>query len=241
MPRPFLVFTLAGPMAAWGDVAVGESRPTFARPSKSAVLGLVAAALGLTRNEEAGHQALREGYGLAVWPLSAGHLLLDYHTAQVPTGTASRGLPTRRDELAQTSINTTLSTRAYRTDAFSVVALWTRGGARWNLDRLAAALLQPAFPLFLGRRSCPPSLPLMPRQIEAETLADALMAYEDDWPDDSLADLVEGPFARTIYSDPDGPGLPANADASVRRDDPVHRGRRAFADRREIQTDLPDR
>lgn len=228
-------------MAAWGDVAVGESRPTFARPSKSAVFGLVAAALGLTRDAESGHQALREGYGFAVWPLSAGHLLLDYHTAQVPTGTASRGLPTRRDELAQTSLNTTLSTRAYRTDALALVALWTRDNARWSLDHLTTALLQPTYPLFLGRRSCPLCLPLLPRQIDAETLTEALLAYEDGWPEGQLEEVVRGPIARTVYSDPDAPGLAANADASVRRDDPVHRGRRAFADRREFQTDLPAR
>ena len=236
MPSPFLVFTLAGPMAAWGDVAVGESRPSFDRPSKSAVLGLVGAALGLARDEEPAHQALRQGYGVAVWPHATGRLLLDYHTAQVPTGGTARGLSTRREELVQSSLNTTLSTRAYRTDARATVALWPRDGARWTTDQLADALLKPVYPLFLGRRACPPSEPLSPLSVEADSLAEAFLAYERQWPGEQL----ERPEAsRTAFADLDAPGLDVDDEVTTRRDDPVHRGRRAFADRSEARIDIP--
>ncbi len=66
--RDFLVFRLYGPLASWGDIAVGEQRPTTPHPSKSAVLGLIAAALGVRRDEEERQQALAEGYGMpCVW------------------------------------------------------------------------------------------------------------------------------------------------------------------------------
>lgn len=235
MPNPFLLLTLAGPMAAWGDVAVGESRPAYARPSKSGVFGLVAAALGLARDDENGHRALRQGTGFAVWPTVPGHLLLDYHTAQAPTGKAGRGLSTRRAELAHPTLNTTLSTRAYRTDARAVVALWTRADVGWSLGDIQEALRTPAYPLYLGRRACPPSEPLDPRIVHTESLPDAFAAYQAS----SVGYTATRPPARVAFSDPGAPGLPSDLDAVTRRDDPIHRGRRAFADRLEVRFDVP--
>ena len=49
-----LVFRLYGPMASWGEIAVGENRHTANYPSKSALLGLLGAALGIERDDEAG-------------------------------------------------------------------------------------------------------------------------------------------------------------------------------------------
>ena len=97
--REFLVFRLYGPLAAWGDIAVGEQRPTTPHPSKSAILGLVAAALGIRRDEEERQQALAEGYGYAVRVDASGVLLRDYHTTQIPDSTSRlKHLLTRRDE-----------------------------------------------------------------------------------------------------------------------------------------------
>ena len=61
--RDFLLFTLYAPLAALGEVAVGERRVSAARPARSAILGLLAAALGIERRDEAAHAALQEGYG----------------------------------------------------------------------------------------------------------------------------------------------------------------------------------
>ena len=47
-----LLFRLYGPLASWGEIAVGESRHTAVYPSKSALLGLLAASLGIRRDEE---------------------------------------------------------------------------------------------------------------------------------------------------------------------------------------------
>lgn len=227
----FLVFTLAGPMAAWGDVAVGESRPVYDRPSKSAVLGLMGAALGLARDDEDAHRALREGYGFAVAPTKTGQLLLDYHTAQVPIGKSGRGLPTRREELAQGNLNTTLSTRSYRTDTCAIAVLWSREGARWSISALRDALLRPIYPLFLGRRACPPSLPLHPAVLAADAVPEAINHYVLDWPGTKAWGQIE---PRVLFSDVDGPGLSVDRETRVRRDDAIHRGRRTFANRDEV-------
>ena len=53
MIRDYLVFRLYGPMCSWGDIAVGEVRPSTVHPAKSAILGLIAAALGIKRPDTA--------------------------------------------------------------------------------------------------------------------------------------------------------------------------------------------
>ena len=89
----YLVFRLYGPMASWGDVAVGTYRPTFDHPSKSAVMGLLAAAIGIRRDEEVKLRKMAESYDFAVRVDASGTMLRDYHTSQVPpSGTGRRDI-----------------------------------------------------------------------------------------------------------------------------------------------------
>ena len=94
-----LVFQLQAPLSSWGEPAVGEYRGTSDVPSQSALIGLLGSALGLEREDEAAHAALRDGYGWAVAQLDGGSLLRDYQTAQVPPRSALKGRPhaTRRN------------------------------------------------------------------------------------------------------------------------------------------------
>jgi len=57
----FLLASLYAPMASWGEITVGERRTSWDRPSRSAILGLVAAALGIEREDQDGHDALDGG------------------------------------------------------------------------------------------------------------------------------------------------------------------------------------
>lgn len=164
----FLTFTLSAPLGAMGELAVGEIRDGRTRPARSALLGLIAACLGLDRADEGAHVALETGYGLATAVHPGGRPLLDYHTAQVPP--RQRGLrhATRREEVAdRLANNTVLSRREYRTDLFVRVVLWRREGARWSLEALEEALRRPVFIPYLGRRSCPLDRPMAPRVQEA--------------------------------------------------------------------------
>lgn len=174
----FLLFTLYAPLAAMGDVAVGEQRASLPRPARSAILGLVAAALGIERRDEAAHAALERGYGLAVRVEHQGGLLQDYHTAQVPPARRGTSWSTRREELAEPALETILSLREYRTDAHHTVALWARGDAPRPLAELGAALQRPRFTLYFGRKACPLGLPPAPRLVEASTLVGAFLEFE---------------------------------------------------------------
>lgn len=174
----FLLFTLYAPLASWGEIAVGESRRSWDRPSRSAVLGLVGAALGLLRTDQEDHDALDRGYGFAVRLDAPGTRLVDYHTAQtVDSASVRRRQPaTRAELLASGDPETILSRREYRQDAVATAALWSRDGARWTLEQLADALRRPVFVLSAGRKANVFALPLAPTVVAGLTLADALRA-----------------------------------------------------------------
>lgn len=170
----YLLFRLYGPMSSWGDIAVGETRPSFAYPTKSAVLGLIAAGLGIRRDEEVKHLQLIESLGFAVRVESFGVPLADYHTAQVPSG--KERYCTRRDELSdeRSDLNTILSTRDYRVDGLSTIILWEKKACECGLAGIVDKLVRPSFVLYLGRKSCPLALPLEPQIVEAVSLIEAL-------------------------------------------------------------------
>jgi CRISPR system Cascade subunit CasD len=179
----YLLFQLQAPLAAWGDVAVGQYRGSREHPGASALIGLLGAALGLRREDEAAHAALRDGYAFAVGTVGSGQLLRDYHTAQVPGRGDMKGRPhrTRRDELSlpRHDLNTILSTRDYRQNGSWAIAVQALPGAPHELSDLARALREPRFVLYLGRKCCPPAAPLAPAvsEAEAESAHAALAGY----------------------------------------------------------------
>lgn len=135
-----LLLRLAAPLQAWGADSKFETRKTGREPTKSGVVGLLAAALGLRRDES---EALTRLTGLrfGVRVEREGQLLVDYHTAKT------------QDE--KTSY---VTYRHYLQDAVFLAGIESTDTAL--LQQLQQALLHPAFPLYLGRRCCPPTLPL---------------------------------------------------------------------------------
>ena len=178
-PSEFLIFRLWGPMASWGEIAVGERRGSWGRPSRSGVFGLIAAALGVERSDASAHQHLETEVGFAVRIDHPGRPLRDYHTAQSPSQRRGVHWATRRDELSDASnLNTILSERGYYTEMDAFVALWLRTPeAKYPLAEIAARLSEPVFTLYLGRKACPLGLPPAPRIIATASLGSALQDY----------------------------------------------------------------
>jgi CRISPR system Cascade subunit CasD len=173
----YLLFHLYGPMAAWGDTAVGEFRPSHEHPTRSAVLGLAAAALGIRRHEEDRLQELERSCRVAVRLDAPGEVLRDYHTTQVPPEQRKVHHYTRRDELLASKMHTILSQRDYRTDAAATIAFSAEDDPPIPLQQIAEALRRPKLPLYLGRKSCPMALPLNPTLIDTNDLKEAFDAY----------------------------------------------------------------
>lgn len=199
--REYLTFDLYGPLASWGDIAVGETRPTYAHPSKSAIVGLLAAAMGVDRDKDDIHNSLQASYGFAVLVESPGVPLRDYHTTQSPTQASLKrlgGAYTRGQELQADDLGTILSSRDYRCEALYGIFLWVEGtDAPFSLQEMAEALEHPRFHLYLGRKSCPPALPLQPRILQADNLSQALEKISLDQAD-SLKALPRKP-PRGLY------------------------------------------
>ncbi|MCG9722928.1 type I-E CRISPR-associated protein Cas5/CasD [Shewanella sp. Isolate7] len=172
----YLVFRLYGAMASWGEAAVGGDRPTATYPSRSAIIGLLAAALGIKREDNVRMGQLISCVRLAVKQTSAGVLNRDFHTAQVPSFNKKVVHNTRKDELSGEGhkLNTILSKRDYRCDGLWTVAIRLTEQAEFDLVQLSTALQKPKFTLYLGRKSCPLSAPVSARQIFCESLQQAL-------------------------------------------------------------------
>lgn len=248
--RPYLVFQMVAPMVSWGDIAIGEVRPSAAHPSRSAVVGLVSAALGIRRDQAALLQQVDDAYCVGVWVEHPGTCLRDYHTAQVPTSSGPRRA-SRREELAhKADLSTILSTREYRTDFVGLASLWCRQeSVPYSLEQLADALRRPVFSPYFGRRSCPPGLPLAPLVVTAEeSLEGAFGAYRAQQPGfDSgwsrfrkgldRAGLVGGSTA--MLWDLDGLVSDVPERVTVRRDRPLSRATWQFVNRKEAQLARP--
>ncbi|TDR57006.1 CRISPR-associated Cas5e family protein [Halomonas ventosae] len=239
----YLIFRLYAPLASWGEAAVGESRPTATYPRRSAIIGLLGAALGVRRDDDEGQRRLRDSLGIAIKQRSPGSLLRDYHTVQVPASQSRVTYRTRRDELnaPKKVINTILSSRDYRCDGLWTVAVWLMPRAELALEALERALESPYFPLYLGRKACPPGAPLAPRRKTVACLRDALdtdfpplcgRTTEEEHralrlPDNSLY-AWEGDAERL---DGNGRGV----ESSEAWDDPLHRRRWQFGPRTEYR------
>jgi CRISPR system Cascade subunit CasD len=184
--REYLLFRLYGPMSSWGDIAVGEYRPTFAHPTKSAIMGLLAAAEGVLRenpnhSENEVHRRMAESYGIAVCVQASGILLRDYHTIQTPP--SGKGYYTRKEELQAIKSEVVrtnkpgsaiLSSRDYRCDALYIVCVrCLNENPPYALSELEEKLKRPGFILYLGRKSCPPAMPFEPQIQQAENFLTA--------------------------------------------------------------------
>lgn len=227
----YLVFHLYGPMASWGDIAVGEYRPSFAHPSKSAIVGLLAAALGIRRDEEERQKNFAEACSFAVRVDAMGNLLRDYHTIQVPssgTGRNRRTFHTRKAELAESDLNTILSSRDYRCDAVYTVAITLREDSTCSVKDLADALRKPVFTLYLGRKSCPLAFPLSPLVISAESVKEAMSKAPVP---EELHGLIQEQSSLVYWEGEQG-GY-EREQVITRRDAPLSRKRWQFSERKE--------
>lgn len=160
-----LMLRLVGPMQSWGTTSRFDERDTGKEPSKSGVLGLVAAAMGIDRENWADLEPLCR-LRMGVRHDRPGVPKSDYQTAQ-------RLISADRSKIHDTAV----TTRHYLADAAFLVGL--SGDDRALLERIHAALADPAWPLSLGRKSYVPSEPIwMPGAVVDADLRTALI----EWP-----------------------------------------------------------
>lgn len=126
-----LLLRIASPLQSWGIDAKFDRRGTHPMPTKSAIIGMVASAMGKRRDESI-EDLHHLRFGVRVE--KPGQMLRDYHTAK-------------------SKKSAYVTHRYYLADAVFLIGL--EGEAKL-LNDVNQAILNPYYPLFLGRRSCPP-------------------------------------------------------------------------------------
>lgn len=148
---PTLLLRLAGPIQSWGTTSRFDQRDTGKEPSKSGVIGLLAAALGIDRENWTDLEPLTE-LSMGVRHDRPGVPKRDYQTAGcAATDTIIKADGTQAKEGV-------VSDRFYLADAAFLVGM--QGDNRTLLAKCNAALRDPVWPLALGRKSYVPSEPV---------------------------------------------------------------------------------
>lgn len=213
MPR-YLILRLDGPMQAWGTHTFEDFRPSNLYPTRSGLLGLLAACLGIDRTDHSGQAALAASVEFSIRVDTAverfdgkqsiqknGVKLPDFHTvmdARKVDGKANK-FPV-------------VSRREYLFDAAFTVAVGEKPNAAYSLDAIVAALRRPLYTPTLGRRACPLSRPMFDGEIEAENGVQALKSTSG--------------HGALIYSEREESGQPLPL-----RDVPLHGKKRQFGTR----------
>jgi CRISPR system Cascade subunit CasD len=154
MPLASLALCFDAPMQSWGQRSRFVVRDTAAEPTKSGVVGLIAAALGIGRNDDAAIAELAQ-LRMGVRVDREGTVERDYHTVQnVPDteGKHNRGVE---------------SWRYYLADALFLTVI---EGQETELRRLHQALANPRWPLYLGRRAFLPARSIVGRGDQPGTI-----------------------------------------------------------------------
>lgn len=146
-----LLLQLAGPLQSWGSDSHFEIRRTELIPTKSGIVGMIAAALGRKRDADISDlTALQIGIRVD----RPGTVISDFQTAK--------------------SIKHSYTSKRY----YLADAVFLAGISSENtkfLETICHALNHPVYPLYLGRRSCPPGRPLKPHIVN-QPLEEALIS-----------------------------------------------------------------
>jgi CRISPR system Cascade subunit CasD len=138
---------LEGPLQAWATQSRLGIRDTDREPSKSGIIGLVGAALGMDFDDTTTLARLA-ALSLAVRVDRPGTLLRDFHSAGAGT---FRG---NNKYFVHGTSSCVPGDRFYLQDASFVAAL---AGDPATIHEIAQALKAPRWPLYLGRKACPPA------------------------------------------------------------------------------------
>jgi len=222
--RDHLILKLQGVMQTWGEHTFEGLRPSTNFPTRSALIGLLGACLGIDRKDYHGQQnladsilyAVRQDGKKSVWnedistwqPLNT-IKMTDYHTIK----------DARADYEGKKKPHKTIQTwREYLFDTAYTTAIWSVENTTYSLNALQEAISKPRYTPFLGRRSCPLTRPLFEGRVRAASADEALK-------------LVE-PAVGVIYSEELLPEVPGrNMHRHRVRDVPLTKQPRQFASR----------
>jgi len=188
--QDYLIIKLQGAMQAWGGHTYEDYRPSLIFPTRSAIVGLLGACLGIEREDIQALKALNESFQLTVRAnkckiaqrqstadkFVSMQKITDFHTVQHARKVDGKPRP-----------EAIVSRREYLCDAEFTLALAFVEEAFVSLERVKKAIQKPVYTPFLGRRSCPIQRRLYEAVVNAENVQAALSKVE--------------PYQGTLYSE----------------------------------------
>ena len=213
----------------------GNQRMGWDRPGRSALLGMIGAAMGIERTDEDNIMALERDIGLAMLVERSGSPFMDFHTVRAPSGT-DQGWTARRQEVMaiKHKDNPMVSLREYRINIVILVTIWLRENSRFSLQKIASSLISPTFVMYMGRKACPLGLPVDPTIIDAQSPVEALMHRRENGRERVFLNKLPG-RPSTPYIALDEKDAPSeNTRVEYRADTLVNRERWQFQQRGEV-------
>lgn len=135
-----LPLEIKAPLQSWGTQSRFFHREAGRFPSRSGIIGMIASAMGITREQTDDLQTLN-GLDIAVRIDDKGQRLTDFQIMN----TSETGNPANK-----------IINRDYIEDASFLVGVY----GEYDLEKVAQALKNPRYALFFGRKSCPPVSPI---------------------------------------------------------------------------------
>jgi CRISPR-associated protein Cas5/CasD subtype I-E len=135
-------------------------------PTKSGVVGLLGACLGISRNEPEKLVDLANQISLACRVDGKGDKISDFHIVK---NTYLRYSPI---PLSRKKLKNILTLRDYLCNASFTICIQSD-----NIEELYEAVRKPVYVPFLGRKSCLPNH-MLPRIVEADNILDAFKSYD---------------------------------------------------------------
>jgi CRISPR system Cascade subunit CasD len=175
-----LTLRFDAPLMSFGGVMVDQHGPTDRFPGLSMLTGLLGNALGFRHGDFNRLQTLQARIDFAArWDVEPEHII-DYHTVDLGQekmrypGWTTRGEAEHRAGGTDTKFGTHIRYRHYWANGIMSLALSLAGEDTPNLEELETALVCPARPLFLGRKTCLPAAPLLLARVQATHVLEAL-------------------------------------------------------------------
>ena len=210
---PALAFYIDAPLQSWGASSKFQNRETNSFPTKSALIGILAAALGIDKwdSDEAEKLQVLTALKMTVVKLLKEKApitrLSDFHTI----GGGYDKNKSLREKMSISSkasggpFGTVITRRSYLNDA-RFIALFE--GEQSLLEKIQIALLNPTWGLWFGRKHCLPASPLSPTLADDPQKAlDALL--------DLLPDYLPAPLQSLEYQRESDEGVFFQSDQPV--------------------------
>lgn len=164
MPK-FLVLQLRGVLQSWGTHTYEDFRPSSIFPTRSAIIGLLGACMGIEREDIESREKLQNRLNIDVVSVNPHKVrkIEDFHT--VLDARKVDGKP-RKDAI--------ISRREYLCDAYFLLFISVNEDDQFSLSVIEDAVQKPVFTPFLGRKSCPITEPLFKTYVETDSLVSAI-------------------------------------------------------------------